>query len=154
MTSPRQGNKSRTNAKFTEFWLDDSGGTLTDLSLYANNVGTVGLTFEEQDVTAYKDDVKNFTIGRPDAPIQVVFKNDTVVFAHLIALNHVTPLSLDVRFGIRQSPQVTGEPCFGISSSATSGYLFKDMTMTDTEITATFSVFGKTAPGYAVTNHA
>ena len=144
----------RTNSRFTEFWLDNSSGTLTDLSLYAKSVGTVGLTHEEQDVTAYKDGIKNFTIGRPDAPIQVVFQNDTVVFAHLLALDHVTPLSLDVRFGIRQSPQVTGEPCFGISSSATSGYLFKDWTMTDTEITATFSVFGTTSPSFATTNHA
>jgi len=143
----------RTNAKHIGFWLDNSSGTLTDLTAYTKNVNTFGLTFEEQDVTAYNDGSMNVTIGRPSAPLTVTFQWDTVVFAHLIALSNVTPLSLDIRVGIRQA-QVTGEPCFGISSSATSGYLIKDITATDTEITATFNVFGATAPGWATTNHA
>jgi len=127
---------------------------LTDLTAYTKSVNTFGLTYAEQDVTAYNDGAMNVVIGRPEAPLTITFQWDTVVFAHLIALNRNTPLSLDIRVGIRQSPQVTGEPCFGISSSATSGYVLKDMTATDTEITATFNVFGPTAPGWATTNHA
>lgn len=145
-------NAGKTNAKFIEFWLDNSAGTLTNLTPYTKNVNTFGLTSEEQDVTAYSDGVKNVTIGRPDAPLTINFQIDTVLFAHLIALNHVTPLSLDIRVGIRQA-WVAGEPTFGITSSATSGYLFKDFTMTDTEIVATFAVFGPTAPDMATTAH-
>lgn len=142
----------RTNAKFIQFYLDNSSGTLTDLSAYTKSVGTFGLTFEEQDVTAYSDGVKNVTIGRPTADLSVTFQVDTVVFAHLIALSRTTPLSLDIRVGIQHAWEA-GEPCFGITSSATSGYLLKDMTMTDTEIVATFSVFGPTAPGFATAAH-
>ena len=145
----------RTNTKHIGFWLHNSSGTLTDLTAYTRNVGTFGLTKESQDVTAYNDGIRNVTIGRPDAPLAIQFVFDTTVFAHLIALSEVTPLSLDIRIGIRQA-QVTGEPCFGISSSATSGYLFKDMTIDadNGTITATFNVFGATAPGFSTTNHA
>ena len=146
-------NTGRTNTKFIGFWLDNSGGTLTDLTAYTRNVGTVGLTSESQDVTAYNDGIRNVVIGRPDAPLSITFVMDTVIFAHLIALNHVTPLSLDIRFGIRQA-HVATEPCFGITSSATSGYLFKDMTTDGETITATFEVYGATAPDFAVANHA
>ena len=145
-------NSGRTNAKYIGFWLDNSSGTLTDLTAYTKSVGTVGLTYDEQDVTAYSDGVKNVTIGRADAPLSVVFQMDTVPFAHLIALSRVTPLTLDVRFGIRQT-WTSGEPVFGITSSATSGYLLKDLTIIETEITATFSVFGPTAPDFATTAH-
>jgi hypothetical protein len=142
----------RTNAKYISFYLDNSSGTLTDLTAYTSNVGQFGLSYEEQDVTAYNDGAMNVVIGRPSAPLTVTFKNDTTVFAHLIALNRNTPLSLDIRVGIRQVWE-SGEPCFGITSSATSGYVLKDMTMTDQEITATFNVFGATAPGFATTAH-
>lgn len=142
----------RTNAKYIQFYLDNSSGTLTDLTAYTKSVGTFGLTYEEQDVTSYSDGVKNVTIGRADAPITVVFQNDTVVFAHLIALSRTVPLTLDIRVGIRHAWEA-GEPVFGITSSATSGYLLKDMTMTDTEITATFSVFGSIAPSFGTAAH-
>lgn len=145
-------NTGRTNAKYIQFYLDNSSGTLTDLSAYCNNVGTFGLEKETQDVTAYSDGVKNITIGRPSAPLQVTFKNDTTVYAHLIALAESTPLSLDIRVGIRHAWE-SGEPTFGISSSATSGYLLTSMQMTDQEITCKFDVFGATAPNFATTAH-
>ena len=145
-------NTGRTNAKYIEFYLDNSGGVLTELTAYTKNIGTVGVNYEEQDVTAYSDSVKNVTIGRADAPLSITFQWDTTLFAHLIALNRVTPLSLDIRFGIRHDWE-PGEPCFGITSSATSGYLLKDITATDTEITASFVVFGATAPAWTTTAH-
>ena len=145
-------NTGRTNAKYIGFFLDNAAGTLTDLTAYTKSVGTFGLTFEEQDVTAYSDGVKNVTIGRADAPLTIVFQNDIVPFGHLGSLSRVTPLSLDIRIGIRHAWEA-GEPCFGITASASSGYLLKDVTMTDTEITATFAVFGPTAPDFAVSAH-
>jgi len=36
-------NTGRTHTKYTQFWLDNSSGTLTNLSAYANSVGAVGL---------------------------------------------------------------------------------------------------------------
>lgn len=145
-------NVGRTNANQIMFYLDNSSGTLTDLTPYTKNVGTFGLKFESQDVTAYSDGVKNVTIGRPEAPLQVTFQWDTVVYAHLIALNRNTPLSLDIRVGIRHAWE-SGEPTFGITSSATSGYVLQDMLPTDTEIVCTFDVFGPTAPNFATTAH-
>ena len=53
MTSPNTG---RTNAKFIQFLLDNSSGILTDLTAYTKNVGSFGLKFDEQEVTAYSDD--------------------------------------------------------------------------------------------------
>jgi hypothetical protein len=142
----------RTNTKFISFHLDNAAASLTDLTAYTRSVGTVGLTKDSQDVTAYNDGIRNVTIGRPDAPLAITFVFDTVVFAHLIALSDVVPLALDIRFGIRQVA-VAGEPCFGITASATSGYLIKDLTTDGEVINATFEVFGPTAPGFATTFH-
>ena len=143
----------RTNEKYIQFWLDNSSGTLTDLSAYTKDVGVYGLKFSTQNVSGFSDFIENVTNGRPSAPLTITFQKDTAVFAHLIALNRNTPLSLDIREGIRQS-QVTGEPCFGISSSATSGYLLGSMTATKTEYICEFDVYGPTAPDFATTNHA
>lgn len=142
----------KTNAKYIGFFLDNSSGTLTDLTAYTKSVNTVGLTFDEQDVTAYSDAVKNVTIGRANADLSINFIWDTTVFAHLIALSRTTPLTLDIRFGIQHTWE-SGEPVFGITSSATSGYLLKDLTANDDGIVATFAVAGPTAPNWATTAH-
>jgi hypothetical protein len=144
----------RTNKKYMEFWLDNSSGTLTNLSAYCKSVGVYGLKFPTQNVTAFSDLIENVTNGRPSAPLTITFVKDTTVFAHLVALNRNTPLSLDIREGIRQSPQITGEPCFGISSSATSGYVLGSMTADDESYICEFDVYGPTAPDFATTNHA
>ena len=58
----------------------------------------------------------------------------------------------DIRYGIRQT-QVTGEPQFGISMSATSGYVLTGFKCNGVEsITATFDVFGAIAPAFGTTN--
>lgn len=148
-------NTGRTHPKHLEFWLDDSGGTLTNLSAYLDSTGTFGLNYEEQDVTGMSNAIKNIVIGRPEAPLTIVFKFDTVVFAHLNAIDGVnTPLSLDIRMGIRHAWE-SGEPTFGISSSATSGYLCTGVTIDPSAgtITAKFNVFGPTAPDMATTAH-
>ncbi len=144
----------RTNNKWIGFFLDNSGGTLTDLSLYLKSINAVGITYDQQDVTGAAEVVKNYTVGWGDAPISVTFQFDNAVLAHLAALPTTLPLSLDVRFGIRQT-QVTGEPQFGISMTSTSGYtICKLMANQTDDITADFCVFGATAPAFGTTNEA
>ncbi len=137
----------RTHDKFTQVWVDNSSGTLTNLSAYFNNVGAVGLDYEVTDVTAFSDGVKNFLNGYPTAPLQFSGPIDTVTITHLSALNPNTPLSLGIYYGIRAAWE-SGAPTFGISSSATSGYVFSGFTVSGGVLTAKFNVFGPTAPAW------
>lgn len=145
-------NTGRTNVKWIGVFIDNAGGTLTDVSAYCKDVGSFGLERDEQDVTAYGDGVKNVTIGRPDAPLEFKFQWDTTIFALLNALGTTTPRTIDIRVGIEHAWEA-GEPCFGITSSATSGYVLKDLKATDSEITASFRVKGSTAPEWATAAH-
>ena len=43
----------RTHSKWLTVKLDNSSGTLTDISAYTNSVGQYGLTYDTQDVTAF-----------------------------------------------------------------------------------------------------
>jgi hypothetical protein len=140
----------RTNAKHIGVFLDNSGGTLTDISAYVNNVGTVGKNYDSTDVTAFSDGSKNITIGQPEAPLTIGGPFDTVSHAQMIAINGAaTPLSLDLRFGIRHAWE-TGEPQFGITSSATSGYLMTGYSVdwAAQQWSATLNVFGATSPEF------
>lgn len=132
---------------YTQFWLDNSAGTLTNLSAYCSSVGAVGLDNKTVDVTAYSDAVYNYLVDKPTAPITVTFPLDTVVITHLSALDRNTPLSLGVYYGIRHA-WVSGEPTFGLSMSATSGYVFMGFKVSGGVITANFDVFGPTAPAW------
>lgn len=138
----------RTHAKHITVKLDNSGGTLTDITAYTNTVGTVGLTFETQDVTAFSDGTKNIVIGQPTAPLTIGGPFDTVIHTQMTGINGaVTPLSLDIQIGIRHVWE-SGEPQFGITSSATIGYLCHSY-MVDIQAntwSAQLDVFGATSP--------
>ena len=143
-------NTGRTHAKHITVKLDNSGGTLTDISAYVNSIGTVGLSYESQDVTAFSDGVKNIVIGQPTAALTIGGPFDTVIHSHMIGINGaVTPLSLDIQIGIRHAWE-SGEPQFGITSSSTSGYLCTGYTvdMSANTWSATLDVFGPTAPAW------
>lgn len=143
-------NTGRTHSKHIGVFLDNSAGTLTDITAYTNTVGTVGLTYETQDVTAFSDGTKNIVIGQPTASLAIGGPFDTTIHAHMISINGASvPLTLDLRFGIRQAWQ-SGEPQFGITSSATSGYLCHSYTIDPSANTwsATLDVFGPTAPAF------
>lgn len=125
---------------------------MTDLSSYVNTVSQFGLTYDTADVTAYADAVKNVVLGQPGAPITLGGPIDTVVITHFgIAgiTGSNTPVSLDLRMGIRQSWEA-GEPQFGITKSSTSGYLCSSFMVDPNANTwsATFDVFGPTAPAF------
>lgn len=143
-------NTGRTNSKHIGVFLDNSSGTLTDITAYCSTVGTIGLTYDTQDVTAYNDGSKNIVIGQPSASLTIGGPFDTVIHAHMIAINGaVVPLTLDIRVGIRHAWEA-GEPQFGITSSATSGYLCHSyvVDLNANTWTATLDVFGPTAPAW------
>jgi hypothetical protein len=145
-------NAGRTNLKYVSFWLDTNAGVLTDLTAYLKDAPSVGLEYDVSNVEAVSDGSKNVVVGIPACPLSVKFVFDTVILAHLIALSPITPLALDVRFGVRQT-QVTGEPQFGITASATSGYVITALKVNGVEsIDASFDVFGATAPAFGTTN--
>jgi len=140
----------RTHSKYCTVKVDNSAGALTDLSAYVNTVGSVGLNYDVQDVTAFSDAVKNVVVGQPAGPITLGGPIDTVIITHMQAIVGLnTPLSLDIKLGIRQA-YTEGEPQFGLTMSATSGYLCNSFTVDPVANTwsAGFDVFGPTAPAW------
>jgi hypothetical protein len=140
----------RTHAKHIGVFLDNSSGTLTNITPYVNNIGTVGLSYDTQDVTAFSDGAKNIVIGQPEAPLTISGPFDTTIHTHMTAINGgVTPLTLDIRIGIRHAWEAD-EPQFGITSSATVGYLCHSYTvdMQNNTWQAQLNVFGATAPAW------
>jgi hypothetical protein len=149
----------RTNAKHISVKLDNAAGTFTDITAYVNNVGTVGLTHETTDVTAFSDGVKNVTIGQPSAPISLSGPFDTTLHTQMTGytnggLTAGGGLSLDIYIGIR-SAWDTGEPCFGITGSASAGYVLTSYTVSSSGMTwsATLEPFGATAPDWSTSAH-
>jgi hypothetical protein len=143
-------NTGRTHAKHITVKLDNSGGTLTDISAYVNSIGTVGLSYETQDVTAFSDGSKNIVIGQPSAPLTIGGPFDTTIHSHLTGINGTgLPLSLDIQIGIRHAWE-SGEPQFGITSSASVGYVCHSYTvdMSANTWSAQLDVFGATAPAW------
>jgi len=146
-------NTGRTNAKHITVSIDNPS-SLTDVSAYVKSISTIGVNADSTDVTAYSDGIKNFTLGRPDAPIAIKYVFDTAIYAILLAQKAAptTPLSLNVAFGIRHAYEAN-EPTFGITSSATSGYLLQNMKVNwdAQEIDVDYIVYGPTAPAFATT---
>lgn len=89
-------------------------------------------------------------IGHPAAPLTIGGPVDTTIITHMAAINGAaTPLSLDIRIGIRHAWEA-GEPQFGITSSSTVGYLCHSF-MVDPQAntwSAQLDVFGPTAPAW------
>lgn len=144
----------RTATKWIRFCVTNSADLLCEIPI--NKISVVGLTYEEQDMTAYQDAVKGALPGQPDAPIEISgpFSIDAAQAAagsglapalsgsHTV-LNSVngstgtnTPLTIDVRFGMRQY-WTTNEPQFGITGSATDGYYCTSYVVDGTSMTYT-----------------
>jgi hypothetical protein len=152
-------NVGRTTSRWVSFNIDDSGGTLRTIPI--DSISVVGLVYDQVELTAFQDAVKGALPGHPDAPITITGPLDTTTAqsAGTLSGSHtilsaiaggVTPLTLDVQFGIRHAWE-SGEPQFGITSSATSGYLCFDYQVTDNgqKYTATFRLFpGSAAPAW------
>jgi hypothetical protein len=149
----------RTHAKFLELHVDDSGGTLRQVTGF-RGVSNVGMTYDTLDVTALADAIKNNVLGHPDAPLECtfVFDNTASTGSHIVLAGIVggqTPLALDLRFGIRHTWE-SGEPTFGITGSSVNGYLCASYTVNpaDQTCTARFVLApGSAAPAWATTAH-
>ncbi len=112
----------KTNSRWIRIYVDDSAGSARDLSASVNSVGSVGLTHDESDVTAYSDGVHNFTLGHPQAPIDLTgtFNNVATTGAHTVFSGIVGKevdagsawtSTVTVQIGIKAAP-ASGDPEF------------------------------------------
>lgn len=138
-------NTGRTSGKWIKVQIDDSNGTVRDIPV--SSIGSVGLVYDEVDLTALQDTVKGFLTGQPDVSITLTGPFDTTAAqsasgsgaaaalsgSHTV-LNGVnggnTPLTFGIYVGIRHAWE-TGEPCFGITSTAANGFLVTSYTVSD-----------------------
>ena len=160
------GNTGRTVSKFINFAVEDDTDTMREIAV--SDISVVGVVYEEQDMTAFQDAVKGALAGMPDAPIEISGPFDTTAVATasasgvvpalsgshtvLSAINgRLHPLSLDVQFGIRQT-YTTNEPQFGITATATSGYICTSYTVgSDLMYNAKFVLYpGSSLPAWGV----
>lgn len=148
----------RTVSKWTDFRVDDSAGTLR--SIPVDSINGVGLTYDESEVTAFQDAIKNVLPNHPSCQITITgpFDNSAAAAAGTLSGSHTilsgivggnTPLSLDIQIGMRHAWE-SGEPQFGITSSSTVGFLCTaySVDIASMKYSATFSVMGGTAPAW------
>ena len=147
----------RTVTKWTDFQIDDSGGTLR--SIPVDSINGVGLVYDEVELTAFQDAIKGALPGHPDSVITITgpFDNSVVAAAGTLSGSHTvlsaidgaaTPLTLNIEVGMRHAWEA-GEPTFGITSSATSGYLCFDYQQQGEKYSAKFRMFpGSSAPAW------
>ena len=119
----------RTTYKYVNF-IVKVGATLRCFPLV--NMGVVGITYDQHDLTAWQDAIKGTLPTMPDAPITATFLFDNTAAAALPALSGsmileplngaLTPFTVDVQFGI-QKAWTAGDPQFGITGAAGVGYL-------------------------------
>jgi len=148
----------RTVSRWVNFCIEDSGQTMREIPI--NSLSVCGISYEEQDLTAFQDAVKGALPGMPDAPIDITgpwdcspavsasasgvvpnLSGSHTILSGIVGLS--VPLSLDVQIGIRATWE-TGAPQFGISASTnTSGYLCTAYTVDLSNMTysASFRLF-------------
>ena len=142
-------NTGRTLNKYVTVHLDDSGGQLRQLVV--NNIGGIGLDFPEEDKTAWSDAIQGVLLGIPTFSTTIGGPFDVTTHGYVSGVNGGnTPLSFDIRFGVRQT-YAAGEPQFGITSSATDGVLIKNYTVNPNDMTWQATVVmaaGSAAPAW------
>jgi hypothetical protein len=151
-------NTGRTVSRFVNFIVGDSSDVLRNIPV--DSVNGVGLTYDEMNVTAFQDAIKNALLGHPSCTISITGPFDTTaaaaspslsgshtVLSALVGVN--TPRSLDVQVGIRHAWEA-GEPQFGITKSATSGFIVSEYVpdINNGKYSAKLVVFGSTAPAW------
>jgi hypothetical protein len=151
----------RTVSKWVDFIVDDSTSTLR--SIPVDSINGLGLDYPAEDLTAWQDALMGALPGTPNCVITITGPYDTSVAAaagtlsgsHTVLSGIVggnTPLSLDVQVGIRHAWEA-GEPQFGITATATSGFLCRtyDVDLDNGSYSAEFYMFpGSAAPAWGI----
>ena len=148
----------RTTKNWINFIIGDTSNVLRNIPV--DSVNGVGFQYDEMDVTAFQDAVKNVLSALPDMTIEIKgpFDNSAAASTPTLSGSHTvisaiagdnTPRSLDVQFGMRHA-WTAGETQFGISRTATSGvhivkYVVEPEKM---QYSATIKVYGTTAPAW------
>lgn len=123
----------RTSPRFSKFQIEDLGGALRDIPI--TSFGSVGLTYDEVDVSAVQELVKNFLTGQANFKLSIggPFDNKAAATAsasgesaaaHLSGSHTVleplngsmTPRAFGVYFGV-QADWASGDPVFGADNS-------------------------------------
>lgn len=123
----------RTVARFSKFQIEDSSGVLRDIPI--TSFGSVGLTYDEIDLSAVQEMLKNFLTGQATFSLDISgpFDNKAAGTAsvsgesastHLSGSHTVleplnggmTPRAFGVYFGI-QADWTSGDPVFGADNS-------------------------------------
>lgn len=130
----------RTVDRWTRVLIDDSAGTPREIPV--DTLSPVGLTYGEEDLTAWQDPVKGYLANHPEAAIDFggiwdtlaaaaaaasgaapVLSGSHTVLNPISAPTFTTPLGFAIMYGIR-GYWATGDPVFGVvAPSATSGYV-------------------------------
>jgi hypothetical protein len=140
----------RTTNRWVAFKIDDSAGALRQIPV--SSINGLELAYEEKDLTAFQDAIKGVLLGQPDFSCEISGPFDTTANtgSHTV-LNGVnglnTPLSLEIEVGMRHVWE-TGEPTFGLTSTAANGVLVSKYTFNPGDGTYTATI--KMAAGSAV----
>jgi len=144
----------RTVSRFINLVISDDSNAIRDVPI--NDISVCGVVYEEQDMTAFQDAVKGALPNMPDAPIDISGPFDTTTSSaasgtgtvpsltgsHVVLMNlngGMTPRSVDVQFGIQRT-WTTDDPQFGITASATSGYVVTSYTVNGSDMTYSASL--------------
>lgn len=73
------------HGKSASFKVDNSGGTLTDISTYLNEI-TFPQSIETAETTAYGKSAKTYVVGLSDSTISISGMFDATVDAHLAGI--------------------------------------------------------------------
>lgn len=152
----------RTVSKYADFIIGDSSDVLR--SIPVKSIPDLGIDFDEVDVTALQDAIKNMLAGQGNFAMTLVSPFDTSAAAAAGTLSGVhtviaplnglqIPRSFDVQLGVRHAWEA-GEPQFGMTKTATSGIIVTAYkpAVSDTGLEAswTIALFGPTAPAWGV----
>lgn len=161
-------NSGRTVSRWARFIVDDIGGVLREVPI--DSLSACGITFAEQDLTAFQDAISVALPGMPSAPIDITgpWGNDAAVAiatsgnapalsgAHTVLqpINGLyTPLALGILIGVGHYWE-TGEPVFGITGTTTNGYIVTkfNVDFSTMKYAASFRVkAGSAAPSWGTT---
>lgn len=153
----------RTPSQFLRFIIGDTSNVLREVAV--RNIGPVGLTYPEVDLSALQDALDGLAAGRPGFELEFGGPYDTAAAVAAAAsaaaptlsgsatilepLNGLTtPRSWGVYVGVNHYWEA-GEPTFGISRTSTSGIWVSKFQMVPGEFELLYSARIRMIPGSA-----